>query len=138
LSAIEIAELDEGPAERDTGREITGMKGEADAARIHRVLMLAGTPVFLGELRKGNRRRVLLDPPTKVFDLRVVGHGLRLHGDGSYCRSADAGVVDNGQLHHVRSRVRVVVVLKRRGSGHRLTVTPAPDVLHDRSARDGL
>jgi hypothetical protein len=32
--------------------------------------------VFFGELRKSNRRRILLDPASKVFNPRVVVHAL--------------------------------------------------------------
>ena len=85
LGAIEIAELDEGAAQRDAGREITRMEGEAGAARRHRVPMLPGAPVFLGKLRKRNRRRVLLDPASKVFNPWIVGHRTKIYGTVTLC-----------------------------------------------------
>lgn len=38
--------------------------------------VIADSPVFFGELRKRNRRRILLDPAPKVFNPRVVDHAL--------------------------------------------------------------
>ena len=35
---------------------------------------VAGPPVFLCKLRKSNRRRILKDPASKVFNPGVVGH----------------------------------------------------------------
>jgi hypothetical protein len=44
------------------------MNGEARAADVHRLLKHAGAPVLLSELRKRNRRRVLLDPSSEIFE----------------------------------------------------------------------
>ena len=38
--------------------------------------VVADPPVFLCELGKSNRRRILLDPASKVFDPGVVDHAL--------------------------------------------------------------
>ena len=38
-------------------------------------LVVPGAPVLLRELREGNRRRVALDPASKFFDPRTLGHG---------------------------------------------------------------
>src|SRR5258706_11225075 len=74
LGLVELTELDERTAQRDSRREVAGMKGQAGAARIHRFLMQARPPVFFGKLRKRNRRRVLLDPASKVFNAWIVRH----------------------------------------------------------------
>jgi hypothetical protein len=50
------------------------MDGQPCAADLDSLCKLPGAPVFLGELRKSNRRRVLLDPAPQVFDARIVGH----------------------------------------------------------------
>jgi hypothetical protein len=44
--------------------------------------------VLLGELRKRNRRRILLDPASQVFNLRVVCHAYILWG---YCHVTHYG-----------------------------------------------
>jgi hypothetical protein len=48
-----------------------GQPGTRDASRLFK---LAGSPVFLGELRKRNRRRILEDPASKVFNPLAVRH----------------------------------------------------------------
>jgi hypothetical protein len=40
---------------------------ESCAGRVHGFLQLSRAPVLFGELRKRNRRRVLLDPPSEIF-----------------------------------------------------------------------
>lgn len=50
------------------------MDREPGAADFDRLLDLAGAAALLGKLRKRNRRRVLLDPASKIFDPLVVGH----------------------------------------------------------------
>jgi hypothetical protein len=45
--------------------------GPADA---NRLVVLSGAPMLLGELRKRNRRRILLDPASKFFNPLVVRH----------------------------------------------------------------
>ncbi len=52
------------------------MNGEAGAADLHRVFAPADPPVLLGELRKRNRRRIPLDPASKVFNPRTIGHAV--------------------------------------------------------------
>ena len=71
---VEIVELDQRAAERDPSREVTGMKFEAGAADVDRFLKVAGAPAFLGELREGDRRRVPLDPASKIVNPLAVGH----------------------------------------------------------------
>ena len=51
------------------------MLGQTGPADPNGVLVLTGTPVLLGKLRKSNRRRIPLDPASKFFNPRVVRHG---------------------------------------------------------------
>ena len=74
LSLVELVQFEEGPSERDPRGQIAGVKGEAGAADVDRFLALTGTPELFGELRKRNRRRIFLDPASKVFEPLVVGH----------------------------------------------------------------
>ena len=74
LRVVELVQLDERAAERDARGEIPGMQPEAGAADVDRFLVLPGAAAFFGELRKRNRRRILLDPASKVFNARVVSH----------------------------------------------------------------
>jgi len=50
------------------------MLGQPGAGDANRLLELSGTPVFLSELRKRNRRRILQDPASKVFNPLAVRH----------------------------------------------------------------
>jgi hypothetical protein len=50
------------------------MNRQAARTHVDRFLMLAGAAKFLRELRKRNRRRVLLDPASKIFDPWIVCH----------------------------------------------------------------
>jgi len=47
---------------------------EAGATDAHGFVVLTGTAVFFGELRKRNRRRILLNPASKFFNPRVFRH----------------------------------------------------------------
>jgi len=71
---IELIELDEGAPERDARGEIARVDRETGAAGVDSFLTLPGAPQFFGELRKCNRRRILLDPASKIVDALVVGH----------------------------------------------------------------
>ena len=50
------------------------MELQPGAAGIDRFLILLRPPALFGELRKSNRRRILLDPASEVFYPLVVGH----------------------------------------------------------------
>ena len=63
------------PPECHACRQILGMDGETGAAGCDRVVELTGATVLLGELRKSNRRRVLLNPASKVVNACGRGHG---------------------------------------------------------------
>jgi hypothetical protein len=47
---------------------------ETVAAGVDGFLTLSGAPQFFGQLREGNRRRILLDPASEIVDALVVGH----------------------------------------------------------------
>src|SRR3954470_8274248 len=71
---VEASRRKESAAERDPRRGVFRMNGEAGAACLDGVVELPRTPVFLGELREGDRPRVALDPEPEVVDSGLVGH----------------------------------------------------------------
>ena len=71
---VGLVQLDERASERDASGEIAGMNGEAGAAHLDRFFVAAGAPAFFGELRKRNRRRILLDPASKIVNPLILGH----------------------------------------------------------------
>jgi hypothetical protein len=78
LRRFELIQLEQRAAERDACGKIAGVYRETGAARLDRFFELTRPPEFLRELRKRNRRRILLDPASKVVDALIVGH--RLYG----------------------------------------------------------
>src|SRR5262245_32855049 len=82
LRVIELAELQQRPAERHARGEISGMSVEAATADVDRFLVAAQAAAFFGELRKRNRRRILFDPASKVFQSGVVRHPAAPEGRG--------------------------------------------------------
>jgi hypothetical protein len=74
LRIVDVSELDERPAQRDTRRQIARMNGEPGAADFDGLSMLPRPPVLLRELSERDRRRILLDPASKVFNPAVVHH----------------------------------------------------------------
>ena len=58
------------------------MHGQAVPTGIDGLLMPAGATIFLGELRKRNRRRIVLDPASKIVKTRVVRHSATPEGRG--------------------------------------------------------
>ena len=50
------------------------MLGQPGARDANRLFELSGTPMFLGKLRKRNRRRILEDPASKIFNPLAVRH----------------------------------------------------------------
>ncbi len=74
---VELVQLDQRTAEGDAGREIRRVYREAGATDVNRFLVLPRPPAFFGELREGDRRRILLDPASKIFDPLTVGHSIR-------------------------------------------------------------
>ena len=62
---VEAIELDEGAAEGDVRGQVCGVLGEADLADGDGFVRVAVAAELFGELRKSNRRRILLDPASK-------------------------------------------------------------------------
>jgi hypothetical protein len=50
------------------------MNREAAAAGGNGLVIMAGPAVLFGQLRKSDRRRVALDPASKLFNPRVISH----------------------------------------------------------------
>ena len=71
---VKSIELDERAAERDPRRQVVRMMNEAGAADAHRFFVRAGAPALFSELRKNNRRRVRLDPASKLENVWLVCH----------------------------------------------------------------
>ena len=74
LRIVQLIQFEEGASERDASGEVGGVNLEAGAADVDGFLELPGAPELLGELRKSNRCRILLDPASKVVNARVVSH----------------------------------------------------------------
>jgi hypothetical protein len=71
---LEAAEFKKSAAERDTGRQICRVLCETRLADPDGFFTVARPAILFGELRKRNRRRILLNPASKVFNPRVVRH----------------------------------------------------------------
>ena len=71
---FQTAKLEQGSTKGHPRRQIGGMLRESRLAHTHRFLALACPPVLFCKLRKSNRRRILQDPASEVFNPRVVGH----------------------------------------------------------------
>ena len=80
---VVAADLEQGAAQGDAGRKVRGMALQARPARGNRVVELAPAPVFLGQSRKSDRRRVRLDPASQFFNASGVGHWAELAGPQS-------------------------------------------------------
>jgi hypothetical protein len=71
---FQAAQFKEGTTECDPRGQIGRMLSETGLANPDRLFAVTGSPVFLCKLRKSNRRRILKDPASKVFNPGVVGH----------------------------------------------------------------
>jgi len=74
LGVFALVELQKRSSQGDAGGLIRRMNGKPGTRRVGGLAQLSGAAVLLGKLCKRNRRRVLLDPPSKAFKTRVVGH----------------------------------------------------------------
>ena len=112
LRRVEIVHLEQRATQRHAGGEIPWMDGKPGSAGCDRVFVAASPPVLFGELRKRNRRRVLLDPASKFFNTWIVRHGysvplrrvaalLNRHVPG--CRCSSSLAVGDRQRHHIRA-----------------------------------
>lgn len=68
LRVFELTEIEKRASQGYTCGVIGGMNRETSATDIDGLLRLAGATVLFGELRKRNRRRVLLDPSSEFFE----------------------------------------------------------------------
>ena len=80
LRVLELSGVEQGPSQRHVSGEITGVLRQAAAAQANRFVAITGAPVFFGQRREGNRRRVLFDPALQFFDPRMVRHRFSVYG----------------------------------------------------------
>ena len=69
---VEPAKLRQGAAERHVRGDIEGMLFEACAAKTHGLVIVTGAAMLFRELRKRNRRRILLNPASKFVNPRMA------------------------------------------------------------------
>ena len=72
---VKLAEIEQGAPERGAGGQVFGVEGQAGAADADGFLRATGAAELFGERRKRQRRRILLDPASQVFNPRAVRHG---------------------------------------------------------------
>jgi hypothetical protein len=65
---VVASHFEQGATERDASGEIGGMLRQTGPAHSNGFVELACTSMLFCELRKGNRRRILLDPASKFFN----------------------------------------------------------------------
>ncbi len=75
-SVLVSTQLEERASECHPGRQVRGVLGQASLADPDRFLAVAGSPVLFRKLRKSNRRRILLNPASKILNPRVIRHAL--------------------------------------------------------------
>ena len=137
---IQLAKLDQGPAQRHAGRQIAWMNGEAGAAHLGRLGVLPGAAVLLCELRKCNRRRVFLNPASQFLNTRIVGHADRRLSNSNDLRGAGplTEIICDGQRHRVCTSTNPIVILGRTGVEVVVgSVSPVPGIVHDTAAVTG-
>ena len=92
LRVVVLFEFDERTSERDARGKIGGMTREAAATDLYGFLVLSLAAVFLGELCDGDRRRILLDPASKLVDTWVARQStLRPMLPRRYCYGTSTG-----------------------------------------------
>src|SRR5262245_1993175 len=82
LSFVELIQLEERATEGHPRGQITGMLGETPPADLNRFFMPAEAAALFSELRKSNRRRILFDPASKIFQSLVFRHAAPSEGRG--------------------------------------------------------
>ncbi len=70
---VEASQLEQRAPERDASGQVGGVTLQSGLARGYRFFEAASTPVFFGESRKRDGRRVHLDPAFQFFDARALG-----------------------------------------------------------------
>jgi hypothetical protein len=71
---VKAPKFEQGPTECDPRRQIRGVLSQTGLAHPNSLFAVTGPPVFLRELRKSNRRRILVDPAPKILNSRVIRH----------------------------------------------------------------
>ena len=74
--AFVLLELDERTYKGHTRGNIGGMPRQTGATAMYGFVVIPRPAVFLGELREGNRRRILLDPASKLLEPRVFSQSV--------------------------------------------------------------
>jgi hypothetical protein len=67
-------EFKQGAAQRHPGGQISGMLGQPRLADSDGFLAVASPSILFRKLRKSNRRRILLNPASKIPNPRVIRH----------------------------------------------------------------
>lgn len=67
---VKATQLQERAPERDAGRCVPPVNGQALPTDFYGALELPDAAILLRELRKSNRRRIGLDPASKLFNAR--------------------------------------------------------------------
>src|SRR3954470_9658965 len=75
---LQPADFNQRPTERYVRGEIRGMSNESGRAGIDRLGEPCSAAVLFRQRRKGDRRRVRLDPALQILDAWTIGHGWRL------------------------------------------------------------
>jgi len=68
LRGLVLAQLHERAPKRDARGRVGRVSPKARAADVHRLLKHSRAAVLFSELGKRNRRRVLLDPSSEIFE----------------------------------------------------------------------
>src|SRR5262245_47155474 len=71
---FESAKIEEGTTKGHSRGQIRWMSCQPSLADANGFLVVSGPAVLFGKLRKRNRRRIFLDPASKVFNPPVFGH----------------------------------------------------------------
>ena len=70
--AGKVAGYEQRPAKSHTGRQVARMDTEPRAAHPNGAVEVSGSPVFFAQLSKRNRRRVSMDPASKLVNAAIV------------------------------------------------------------------
>ena len=102
---VEAPKFEQGPTECDPRRQIRGVLSQTGLADPNGLFAVTGPPVFLRELRKRNRRRILQDPASKIFNPRVIASRLDYRRRVATSRSASWHRLSVGHCRSRRSTV---------------------------------
>jgi hypothetical protein len=68
------AQLEQGAAERHSRRQVSRVLGQTGLAHLDGFLAVTSAAVLFRKLRKSNRRRILVNPASKILNSRVIRH----------------------------------------------------------------